>query len=70
MKSPVKEGRRCWTLHYADGVQFHIDILPAIPDAKPFKELLKSRGYSPSNLSDLAIAITDNTLPNYNCIAS
>ena len=68
MKSPVKEGRRCWTLHYADGVQFHIDILPSIPDAKLFKELLKSRGYSPSNLSDLAIAITDNTLPNYNCI--
>ena len=68
MKSPVKEGRRCWTLHYADGVQFHIDILPSIPDAKLFKEFLESRGYSPSNLSDFAIAITDNTLPNYNCI--
>ena len=68
MKSPVEEGRRCWTLHYADGVQFHIDILPAIPDAKLFKEFLESKGHSPSNLSDLAIAITDNTLPNYNCI--
>ena len=68
MKSPVKEGRRCWTLHYADGVQFHIDILPAIPDAKLFKEFLESKGYSPSNLSDFAIAITDNTLSNYNRI--
>ncbi len=68
MKSPVKEGRRCWTLHYADGVQFHVDILPAIPDAKLFKEFLESKGYSPSNLSDLAIAITDNTLANYNRI--
>lgn len=68
MKSPVKEGRRCWTLHYADGVQFHIDILPAIPDAKLFKEFLESKGYSPSNLSNFAIAITDNTLPNYNSI--
>lgn len=68
MKSPVEEGRRCWTLHYADGVQFHIDILPAIPDAKLFKEFLESKGYSPSNLSDFAIAITDNTLANYNCI--
>jgi hypothetical protein len=27
-----KEGRRCWTLNYADGVKFHMDILPAIPD--------------------------------------
>ena len=28
------EGRRCWTLEYAeqDGVGFHLDILPAIPD--------------------------------------
>ena len=68
MKSPVEEGRRCWTLHYADGVQFHIDILPAIPDAKLFKEFLESKGYSPSNLSDFAIAITDNTLANYNRI--
>ena len=68
MNSPVEEGRRCWTLHYADGVQFHIDILPSIPDAKLFKEFLESRGHSPSNLSDFAIAITDNTLPNYNCI--
>ena len=27
-----KEGRRCWTLNYADGAKFHMDILPAIPD--------------------------------------
>ena len=29
------EGRRCWTLQYAedDGVGFHIDVLPAIPDS-------------------------------------
>ena len=28
------EGRRCWTLEYAerDGVGFHLDVLPAIPD--------------------------------------
>ena len=70
MKSPVKEGRRCWTLHYADGVQFHIDILPAIPDAEDFKQFLKSRNTTPSNWSDFAIAITDNTLPNYSQIPS
>ena len=28
------EGRRCWTLEYAeqDGVGFHLDVLPAVPD--------------------------------------
>ena len=70
MKSPVKEGRRCWTLHYADGVQFHMDILPAIPDAVEFKHLLESKGIEPSNWLDFAIAITDNTLSNYNQIDS
>ena len=65
MNSRPKESRRCWTLKYADGAQFHMDILPAIPDAEMFKLHLKSKGHSPSSLSDFAIAITDNTLPNY-----
>jgi hypothetical protein len=50
MNSPVKEGRRCWTLSYADGAQFHMDILPAIPDIESFKELLESQGYPPVHL--------------------
>ena len=65
MNSPAEEGRRCWTLHYADDVQFHMDILPAIPDSEQFKQLLESRGYSSLNWSNLAIAITDRTHPNY-----
>ena len=65
MNSRPEESRRCWTLHYADGAQFHADILPAIPDAEPFKLFLESKGYLPSIWSDFAIAITDNTLPNY-----
>ncbi len=30
------EGKRCWTLEYAeqDGVGFHLDVLPSVPDAK------------------------------------
>ncbi len=69
MNSRPEESRRCWTLNYADGAQFHADILPAIPDAEPFKQFLESRGYTPSNWSDCAIAITDNTLPNYSLIS-
>ena len=70
MNSRLQENRRCWTLNYADGAQFHADILPAIPDAEPFKLFLESRGHSPSSWSDSAIAITDTTHPNYSQIAS
>lgn len=30
------EGRRCWTLEYAeeDGVGFHMDVLPSVPDGR------------------------------------
>ena len=65
MNYPAEEGRRCWTLNYADDAQFHMDILPAIPDVKLFKLLLKSKGFSSSTWSDFAIAITDKKLPNY-----
>ena len=68
MNSPAKEGKRCWTLSYSDEAQFHMDILPAIPDADSYKRLLESRGYQLSSWSDSAIAITDNTLRNYRVI--
>ena len=64
MKKPAKESRRCWTLSYADGTQFHMDILPCIPDSEAFKLILKSQGI-PGSISEHAIAITDNILPNY-----
>ena len=64
MKNPVEESRRCWTLEYADETQFQMDILPCIPDSTAFKLILESRGV-PRSISDHAIAITDNTLPNY-----
>ncbi|RKU30717.1 nucleotidyltransferase [Candidatus Poribacteria bacterium] len=68
LNSQPKERQRCWILNYADGFQFHANILPAIPDAKPFKLFLESRENSPSNWTDSAIAITDTTLPNYSQI--
>jgi len=64
MKSPAEESRRCWRLNYADEAQFHMDILPAIPDGESFMILLESKGLS-NDWADSAIAITDNTLPNY-----
>lgn len=64
MIKPVVPGRRCWTLRYADGAQFHMDIVPAVPNAAGQKALLDSRGIS--NLwTSTAIAITDETDGNY-----
>lgn len=65
INSQPEESRHHWTLNYADGAQFHVNILPAIPDAESFKEFIASKGSAPSDWSDSAIAITDNTLPNY-----
>jgi len=63
------EGRRCWTLYYAAGAQFHMDILPALPDAQHYQGVLFEKGFralaSDADLTGRAIAITDNTLPNY-----
>lgn len=48
-----KEGKRCWTIEYAeeDGVGFHVDVLPAIP---------KNNGIPH------AIHITDKDVDQYN----
>jgi Adenylyl/Guanylyl and SMODS C-terminal sensor domain len=61
---PPEEGRRCWTLNYADGAQFHLDALVAIPDAARQRLLLERAGY-PTDWSGTAVAITDKEHPKY-----
>lgn len=50
-----EEGRRCWTLLYAeeDEVGFHLDVLPATPEEASLRN-----GLIDSRISDKAIAIT------------
>jgi hypothetical protein len=60
----ASEGRRCWTLDYAEGAQFHLDALPAIPDAGRKRALLEARGLSTAWV-ETAIAITDVDHPQY-----
>ena len=60
-KSPENK-KRCWTLDYAN--EFHMDILPAIPDSSYFNLLLENRQLS-ANWTDTAIAITDKIHKNY-----
>jgi len=64
MKKPVREGRRCWVLDYADGAQFHMDIVPAVPNAAQQRALLEAYGHS-IRLSETAIVITDLKSPVY-----
>lgn len=67
--SDPEEHRRCWRLNYAAGAQFHMDILPALPDAHRFQTKLFEQGYRAlahdGALSGHAIAITDTTQPHY-----
>lgn len=53
------EGRRCWTLNYAeeDGIGFHLDILPSTPEDAELISALIGAEVS-SVLASLAIAIT------------
>ncbi|MFK0382482.1 nucleotidyltransferase [Agrobacterium sp. NPDC090273] len=64
MTKPVREGNRCWILDYADGAQFHMDIVPALPNAAEQKRLLTAVMHD-ARWSETAIAITDRRLPNY-----
>jgi len=66
---PLDEGKRCWTLEYSDSAQFHMDVLPSVPDEKGFISMLESNNVTMDNIQTLhtstAIAITDNTSDNY-----
>lgn len=61
----VHEGRRCWRLEYADGAQFHMDIVPSIPNGQEQRRLLETHNLN-AQFADTAVAITDNeVLPEY-----
>jgi len=53
------EGKRCWTLKYAetDGIGFHLDVLPSVGEEKSQVATVFSTGV-PMELAERAIAIT------------
>lgn len=55
-----EEGRRCWTLEYAeeDGIGFHMDILPSIPADDKSMRLLNERNIN-SRYYKYAIDLTE-----------
>ncbi|MGK0365919.1 MAG: hypothetical protein ACI85O_002989 [Saprospiraceae bacterium] len=56
-----KEGRRCWRIDYSGSPNFHLDILPAIPDG--FEWLIRNK--VPENIASKAICITDSENISY-----
>lgn len=59
--------RRCWTLNYADEAQFHMDVLPCVPDAQRQRTLRKAAQLS-LDYVDKSIAITDKEHQNYRLV--
>ena len=58
---PVDGGRRCWTIKYADGSKFHLDVLPCVlDDSRWFVGL----GIDPA-LVEHSIRLTDKETPEY-----
>jgi hypothetical protein len=53
-------GKRCWTIDFADEINFHIDVLPNVLEDEQTIRLLVVLGVNPE-LARHAIAITDRT---------
>lgn len=70
LQNEPEEKRRCWTLNYANGAQFHMDILPAVPNASFVRDALLKDGVDVSqfDLTDTAIAITDQKSHGYRMV--
>jgi hypothetical protein len=58
------EARRCWTLNYADGAQFHMDVLPAVPDGERQRRLIEGLRLR-NEWAELSVGITDTKHPNF-----
>ena len=67
MASPPSDGRRCWTLDYADEASFHLDILPCVDAPQEFRARLLAAGVVEAIgvSAATAVAITDKLSPDY-----
>ena len=63
-KEPAEEKPRCWRLNYADDVNFHMDILPSVPEDEATIRVVFERRVLPT-LAEHAIGITDTRHPLY-----
>lgn len=59
-----EEKQRCWRLHYSDEARFHMDVVPAIPDAARQQRIFESLGIQNEWVVS-AVSITDTEHENY-----
>jgi hypothetical protein len=65
----IEPGHYCWTLHYADGAQFQMDVLPAVPDATHQRMLLEAQNLR-AEWIETAIGLTYAKHPQYAVICN
>jgi hypothetical protein len=78
IKEELEEKRRCWRLNYQDELQFHLDIVPAIPETEAQRQVLVGRMVKAGSADDVlahevaehAMSITDNQHRGYGIITS
>ena len=69
--NPLEEGQRCWSLNYTDEAQFHIDVLPSIPETdENYKIDLINNQKVEERFIKTSICITDKTTPQYHQITN
>ena len=70
MKNEPEKSKRCWILQYADGAQFHMDVLPSIPDSDDgFRKMLLENKV-PESIAAMALRITDKSQPDYDKVGA
>ena len=77
IEAGLDEKHRCWRINYQDHIKFHMDTVPSIPQTKQTIQKLEERMINEGadqqmakNVSELAIAITDDRHPNYKHVAN
>lgn len=61
----IPDGRRCWTLQYAESAKFHLDVLPSVVSEGYVVLMERMFSASEPDLESLAIRITDKEEWNY-----
>lgn len=71
-----EEKHRCWRLNYQDDLEFHMDIVPAIPEAEDQRRVLLEGMIKTGtaevlarDVAEHAMAITDDRHPEYRTIS-
>jgi hypothetical protein len=55
-----EEGRRCWTLQYSENLNFHMDILPAVPFSENYRNDIRLKQlYQNMSRPELSLLATD-----------